>query len=249
MRTRQFVCSMIILLPVLAYANGFEAKIDWARKVELGLRVSGRINHIAVESGDRVKAGQELLHLNPIPFDSDVERDTARLARARAELQEAERALKRTQELYNRGLLATVPLQQAELQLARAKSEVQTGEAALKNSRYRLDSSRLLAPFDAWVIKQNAIVGQVSVGDLQPPVLMTLGEAGVYLARAQVDSATAGRLSKGAAARIMVGTESYSGTVRSIALEPDSQSRFTVEAVFNSDTRPQIGSGARIDFP
>jgi len=233
-------------MPAVVFGQSYEAQIDWARRVELGLAVSGKIEQVAVETGDQVKAGDEMLRLDPTPFESEVAQAKARLSKAEAELKEAERALGRSRELYDRGVLATVPLQHSELNVTQARSELQSAQAALKHAQYRLGASRLLAPFDAWVIRRNAVEGQVVASELQSPVLLTIGEANNYIARAQVDVETARGLKKGQASSVQLGGQEYSGTIRSVALEPNAQSRFAVEVVFTSETRPQIGSGAQL---
>lgn len=241
--------SVCVLAPGWCWAQTFDAQLDWARRVEMTLEESGKIHDVSVEAGDRVAAGEALLRLDPTPFESGVAQAKARVTRARAELAEMERALERARELYDRGVLATVPLQHSELAVTQARSELAGAEAALKHAQYRLAGSQLAAPFDAWVIQRDAVVGQSVAAALQPPVLLVLGEAGAYLARARLDANTAQRLRKGARAVVRAAGNEYPGSVRSIALEPDEQSRYPVEVVFSSDSRPQIGGTAQLEFP
>ena len=130
-----------------------------------------------------------------------------------------------------------------------AISALSAATAALKSAQYRLAGSRIVAPFDAWVIRRNAAIGQVVSSVLQPPVLLVIGQADVYVARALVDAETAARISKGAESNVRVGTQSVSAKIRSIALEPDEQSRYAVEAEFSAASRPQIGASADLVLP
>jgi len=68
--------------PLTLYGN-----VD-IREVDLGFRVGGRIAAIAVDEGDKVKAGQELARLDPAPIDSRIAEADAGIARARAQLAE-----------------------------------------------------------------------------------------------------------------------------------------------------------------
>jgi len=58
------------------------------RAVTLGFRVAGRVEHVAVDEGDAVKAGQELARLDPVPLQLAADEATASAAAigARAEL-------------------------------------------------------------------------------------------------------------------------------------------------------------------
>jgi HlyD family secretion protein len=60
------------------------------RKVELAPKITGRVEWIGVEKGDKVARGQVLLHIEQREFATAVERAQAVLAGARARLQEAE---------------------------------------------------------------------------------------------------------------------------------------------------------------
>ena len=232
-----------------AWAESVAARIDWAQRLEMVLEQSGKIEYIAVRPGDRVKAGEEMLRLDPTPFVSEVSQAEARLQKAQAELKDVEGELARSKELYDRGALATVPLQRAELAVTRAQTELSAAQAALRSAQYRLAGSRIVAPFDAWVIRRNATLGQVVNSVLQPPVLLVIGQADVYVARALVDAATAARIKKGAESNVRLGAQSYPAKIRSIALEPDEQSRYAVEAEFSATSRPQIGASADLGLP
>ena len=231
------------------WAETIPARVDWAQRLEMVLEQSGKIEQISVRTGDQVKAGEEILRLDPTPFTSEVSQAQARLQKAQAELNDLEQELGRSRELYDRGVLATVPLQRSELEVTRAKSEFLAAQAALQAAQYRLAGSRIEAPFDAWVIRRNASVGQVVNSALQPPVLMVIGQAGTYVARAMVDAATAERIAQATTVSVRLGTQDYSAKLRSVALEPDAQSRYAVEAEFQISTRPQIGATADLVLP
>ena len=78
----------------------------------------GRVTRLAVKEGDRVKAGQFLLQIDPIAAESMVRRDVAGVAGARTNLEQsrvsmksaqasldlARQNLKRQQELWAGGL-------------------------------------------------------------------------------------------------------------------------------------------------
>jgi len=240
------------LCPFVAVAQGVDATIQWAQRVELALPVSGVVVSVAAEAGDAVKSGQELLKLDPAPFAAEVSDANARSVRAEAELAEAKRALQRSQELFDRGVLASVELDRARLELTRAQSTLASEQAAVARARYRDTHSVLRAPFDAVVIKRNVSVGQSVTSDLQPSVVFVLGESGRYLARAYVDATTATRVKRGESVSVVVAGRNFPGRVSNVGLEPEpghQESRFRLDALFSSDTGMRVGTPARIDLP
>ena len=56
------------------------------RQVTLGFRVSGRIQEILVDEGDRIKTGEVIARLDSAPYRSELELARAKLAEAEAEL-------------------------------------------------------------------------------------------------------------------------------------------------------------------
>ena len=68
------------------------------REVELGFRVAGRIGSMAVEEGDKVRAGQRLAVLDTASLDSRLGEAEAKVEQARAELARA-RSGNRAQEI------------------------------------------------------------------------------------------------------------------------------------------------------
>ncbi|WP_460476712.1 HlyD family efflux transporter periplasmic adaptor subunit, partial [Escherichia coli] len=77
------------------------------------------------------------------------------------------------------------------------------------------------APFAGWVVSVDAAPGQViASSQLQPSVLLVLGAAGRYLARARVTADVASRIVPGSAVAVLVTGTRYQGVVRSVGLEP-----------------------------
>lgn len=99
------------------------------REVDLGFRLGGRIDRIAVEEGDKVKAGQELAVLDAAPIDSRVAQAEAALAQAEArlaELKNGSRAEDKAQ-AHARVAGAEAAYRQARQDLERRRSLVEPG--------------------------------------------------------------------------------------------------------------------------
>src|SRR5262245_7006828 len=93
-------------------------KIQPKRQVNVSANTTGRVTRLAVEEGQRVKAGQFLLEIDPRSLDAQLQRGEASVAAAQSSLQQsrasvqqtrallelARQNLKRTQELWKEQL-------------------------------------------------------------------------------------------------------------------------------------------------
>ena len=126
-------------LEAIVSASG---KIDPKRSVNISAQTMGRVTRIGVEEGDRVKAGQFLLQIDPVAAESIVRRDEAalgaahtgleqarvQLVSARASLDVARQALTRQQELWQSGLTTREALEKAEAEVQVRESDLNARE-------------------------------------------------------------------------------------------------------------------------
>src|SRR5438046_7882209 len=98
-------------------------RIQPKKKVDVSADITGRITKIAVREGELVAKGQFLLQINPTVYEANLQRAqaahssaAAEVVQARANRDQAERALKRTRELRDQSpnLVAPEQLEQAE---------------------------------------------------------------------------------------------------------------------------------------
>jgi HlyD family secretion protein len=176
----------------------------------------GRVTRLAVEEGDRVKAGQFLLQIDPNILRGSVERGEAAVAGARSGLEQARVGIataeanltlardqaKRQRELWKEGLTTRETLDQAEsllkvreTELQARQSEVQSREhmiqqetASLSTSRYNLDQVTLNAPFDGIVTRRNIEEGEnVVVGTMNNAGTQLLTVADMSIVEAELE--------------------------------------------------------------
>jgi HlyD family secretion protein len=176
----------------------------------------GRVTRLAVEEGDRVKAGQFLLQIDPNILRGSVQRGEAAVAGARSGLEQARVGIataeanltlardqaKRQRELWKEGLTTREALDQAESLLAvretelqAAQSEVQSRQhmiqqesASLSTSRYNLDQVTLSAPFDGIVTRRNIEEGEnVVVGTMNNAGTQLLTVADMSIVEAELE--------------------------------------------------------------
>jgi multidrug efflux system membrane fusion protein len=227
------------ILVAPAQAAGFDATVQWARRVELGTPVSGVVKTVLAEVGERVAKDQVLARLDEVPFQAAVAEAEATVARRKRERLESLKALNRAKELYAREVLSTVERDRARLEFRRADTALKEAEARLAIAKYRLAQSSVRAPFDAVVIRRHAEPGQGVAAELQPAVLFVVVAADRYRARALLSADDVARLRRGAPATVEVDGREYPGTVAVVGLEPAGRPgeapRYPVDVEFGAE--------------
>jgi len=186
-------------LEALVSASG---KIQPKRKVDVSANTTGRVTRLAVEEGQRVKAGQFLLEIDPRSLAGQLERGEASVAAARSSLDQAHTAvetakvnlelarqtLKRQQDLWKDGLTTKETLERAQNDVAVRESdlksrqqEILTGEqrirqeeASLSTTKYNMNQVIITAPMDGLVTRRSIEEGETAV-------LGTMNNAGSVL--------------------------------------------------------------------
>jgi HlyD family secretion protein len=200
-------------LEAIVSASG---KLQAKRFVNMSAVQMGRVTRLAVEEGDRVKAGQFLLQIDPNILRGSVQRGEAAVAGARSGLEQARVGVatadanlalardqaERQRELWKDGLTTREALDQAdsmlkvrETELQARQSEVRSREhmiqqesAELSTSRYNLDQVTLNAPFDGIVTRRNIEEGEnVVVGTMNNAGTQLLTVADMSIVEAELE--------------------------------------------------------------
>jgi RND family efflux transporter MFP subunit len=145
------------------------------RRATVAAKITARVNEMLADEGMRVEAGQVLARLD----DSDAkvrlasavaDRDAmaATLGDLQVNLANAERELKRHDELFKRGLIAE---QQADIarttvdsykaRIALVREQVGASEAKIRMAQQDIDNCIVRAPFDGIVVSKDAQRGEM----------------------------------------------------------------------------------------
>ncbi|HEX5387946.1 MAG TPA: efflux RND transporter periplasmic adaptor subunit [Gemmatimonadales bacterium] len=188
-------------------------KLEADKQVDVSADVTGRITHIAVKEGDRVKKGQFLVQIDPVQFEGAVSRGEAALAsneaavlQAKANRDQAKRTLDRSLEIKRTApeLIAPEAVEQAQQAYDVAVSvyqsnmaQVDQARASLKEARDNLARTRLFAPISGRVVRLPVEEGEVAVPGTfskETALLMTIADLSTILAKVQVDETDVVRL-------------------------------------------------------
>lgn len=203
-----------------AWAADVPGTLQWSQRVALSPPVSGVVRSVHAGVGDRVKKGQVLLTLDAGAAHANVSESQAEVARLKEEAQDAKRNLDRVQELYNRTVISTSELEQAQTRHIRAKAGLNETLARLTRSQKLLGDATLRAPFDALVVARQVEPGQTVASQFQPQTLFVVARANEMIARAKVSLAQVEKMKAGEEVSVQVGQQTYSAKVQTLGLEP-----------------------------
>jgi len=236
--------TMLTLIAFTPSASAAEVQghLAWAQRVELSTPVSGKIDRVLVDVGDRVPAGEALLKLDERPFQARVARARAELASAEQVLAEARRELERAQELFDRQVMSTHELQLEEVALSRAEAAFERARSELQLAELDLEYATVRAPFDALVLARQAEPGQTVVTRLQTTPLLVLAHGDRVLARVAVSDAQLQRLQVGQEVTVRLDGGSLRGTIARLGLERQDQAQEGA-ALYGVDVALPAGEG------
>lgn len=175
-------------LEAIVSASG---KVQAKRTVNISADTSGRIIQLSVEEGDRVKAGQFLMEIDPRNLKSMLESNEASLQASRSTLEQqrvlllqtrenlslARTQLQRQRDLWAQQLTTREAVDKAETDVRVREAEARAAEqnlntqqarirqeqAGVANARFNLSRVRIEAPIDGIITRRNVEEGETAV--------------------------------------------------------------------------------------
>lgn len=198
-------------------------KIQPKKQVDVSADITGRITKIAVREGDFVKKDQLLLQIDPTIYQANLQQAEATYAsseaaavQAKANRDQAERALQRTKELRTQSpnLVAPEQLEQAQTasdiadaNLTAAVHQVDQARAAVRSARDNLRKTTLVAPMAGRVTRLPVEEGEVAVPSTfskDIALLMTISDLSVIQAKVKVDETDVVRVHLGDSVEVSI---------------------------------------------
>ncbi|HLS69849.1 MAG TPA: efflux RND transporter periplasmic adaptor subunit [Kiloniellales bacterium] len=179
--------------------------------VDVGVQVSGQIQALHVELGDRVSEGELLAELDAQVFQARVDSDRAELRRLEASLSERQAQLELARRQYSReGQLlaqratsreayeaAEAAVKVAEAQIEGLRAQISQTESTLRANEANLGYTRIYAPMSGTVVSLEVRVGQTLNANQATPILLRIADLATMTVRAQVSEADVMRLEPG----------------------------------------------------
>lgn len=183
------------------------------RQVDIGFRVSGRVEHLLYEEGDFVTAGALLATLDKTPYTSQIAQAKANVEAIKANLQNAENLLQRRKELIRIGGVSEEDLENTQSNRDALIANLNAAEANHAISIDNYSYTEAFAPTDGIILTRIREPGTV-VNPADP--VYTLSITSPVWIRAFVDEPQLGKICYGMKATIFTDTEgspSYTGRI------------------------------------
>ena len=183
-------------------------------RVEIRAKLPGTLSSVAVDIGDRVRAGQVVATIDRREIDAQVDAATATVNVARAGVEAAEASLanailehERAQNLFERGALPKQRLDAADTsrrsgvaQRDLAQANLAQAQAALRRAGEVQRDTTLTSPVEGVIVERHYDAGSL-VGPGDEPVVV-IADLRVMKLEAGVSELEAGRLRVGMPARV-----------------------------------------------
>jgi RND family efflux transporter MFP subunit len=210
-------------------------------------QVEGQITKIFVKSGDRVKAGQALLQIDPLKQQATVSSQEASRAAQEANVQLAKVSFERSKRLSEAGVISKAEFDSAQSNYDAAIAQLKSLDEQVNQQRVELHYYSVSAPMDG-------IIGDVPVrmGDrvTVSSLLTTVDEPGALEAYIYVPVDRSHSLKLGLPVKLLTETGELLANSRitfiSPQVDPDTQTVLAKAAVPNSQTRLRISQQVRV---
>lgn len=213
-------------------------KIGPKTYVDVGAQVSGQLDVVHVDVGERVEQGQLLAEIDPRVYESRVEADRARVESLQAQLAERNASLAlahtthaRNTSIADRGLIArdlvdtsAATLKQAQAQLNSVRAQLKEAQSTLDGDVANLSYAKVYASMAGTVVSQTVLEGQTLNTNQTAPTLLRIADLETMTVTAQVAEADIPRLSVGTPAYFSTlgqPKRRWTGTVRQLLPTPD----------------------------
>lgn len=206
------------------------------RLVDIGFRISGRVNQLFFEEGDVIKTGQLLAVLDKTPYDAQVKQAAATVNSVTANLDNAKILLNRRKELIGVGGVSQEDLDNAQANHDQLFANWMQAKAALEVQKDNLVYTEVYAPTDGIILSRVREPGTV-VNPSDP--VYTLSIASPVWIRAFADEQDLGKIYYGMPAEIYTDTKEspvYKGQVGFIS----PMAEFTPKTVETTQLRTDL---------
>lgn len=190
-------------------------KIEPRDEIDVKPQISGIITEIAVEAGQRVKAGDVIARIKVIPEASQLSSAQSRVNLAEIDLRDARLKFDRDSDLYAKKVISREEFETSEKAFNRAKEELQSAEDSYRIvregvSRYNATESNTLvrATIDGLVLDVPVKVGSsvIQANTFNDgTTIATIADMNNLLFKGKVDETEVGMLSVGLPMNITIG--------------------------------------------
>lgn len=231
------------------FTESVPASVEAKEATIISSRLMARITSIRVRAGDYVEQGQLLLELEKSDLLARAQQASEQIRSIQARLTEARRNLKRTDELYERGLIAVADRDAARANTASLEAELAAAQQALEEAETMVGFTEIHSPIAGRVVDRFAEPGDTATPGQK---LLSLYNPFSLRVEAQVREQLALTLHTGDELLVELPTtgQAFTGRIEEIvpAADPGSRS-FLVKVILPSARDLLPGMYARLQVP
>ncbi|MCW8084216.1 efflux RND transporter periplasmic adaptor subunit [Sabulicella glaciei] len=217
------------------------------QELVVGVETGGfRVIEASFEPGDRVRAGQVLVRLDPSVPEALLAQAEAAVAEAEAALRIAEAEQRRAADLARTESVARATLEQRQSVTRQAEARLAAGRARRDEAASRLAQTRIAAPTDGTVSRRSVLLGAV----VQPgqEMFRLIRDDRLEL-EARVPELELARVEPGQEVRVLHGEREIAGRVRAIFPTVEGTTRLgIVHVVLPPEAGLRVGQFARAEI-
>jgi RND family efflux transporter MFP subunit len=144
----------------LASSIRVSGSLQPVRRAGLNARISGTLEEVTVDVGDRVKAGDVIARFDTTDLETTLRERKATLAATEAQLGAAEQTLERTRSLSASGISSRANLDQAEAEANRLRAQLRALQTQVEASEKDIRDAVVRAEFDGTISRRSVDQGQ-----------------------------------------------------------------------------------------
>ncbi|MBW8772411.1 MAG: efflux RND transporter periplasmic adaptor subunit, partial [Gemmatimonadetes bacterium] len=203
--------------------------------IEVRSQASGEVTQIKVQTGDLVKRGALMVEIDPRTARNNVEQAQAAFDVAKATVQNATAAKRRSDELFQSQSISETERDAANLTFANANADLVRTRVTLENARIALEQTEVRSPIEGTVItktiERGSVITSSTSGVGGGTVLLTMADLNLVQVRTLVDETDIGKVQPGQ--RVTVTVDAYpnrpfEGTVAKIEPQAESSQNATM---------------------
>ncbi|QWK20043.1 MAG: biotin/lipoyl-binding protein [Hydrogenobacter thermophilus] len=150
--------------------------LAFAKEIRVYAIVEGQVKKVYVKEGDKVKAGDVLVEIDPILYITRRESLSAELESQKLNLEKVERDFKRYEELFNRDLLSKSEYEDWKNRYERERSKYLSLQAQVERVSKLIEYCTLRAPTNGVIRKVLIKEGSFVNGTMIPQTLLIMEE-------------------------------------------------------------------------
>lgn len=131
------------------------------RKAAVASKGTGQLTFLGVVEGDNVRKGQIIARLDNSDISAQLQEAEANLKLQEADLEDAQKNVRRQKALLKAGASAVAELEAAETQLKKILAGIEVAKARVSAGNVAMENTLIRAPFDGTVLTKNADIGEI----------------------------------------------------------------------------------------